>query len=196
MMADRRDTGPRERHLETLITTLLHSVILTTLHPRTLIQVTLQILSTPENRASSAPVPQYASHSPVLPHLLNTAMLALLNGSIPLRTTFVAVCVGVLEEEEVAEWPSVEVMEGECVACHVFAVGRGGEVLLVESEGQFERDGFERAREVGRGLCVGGDVNGDADEKMDGVDAASLHAWLRDAMAVDVKRANAWREHL
>lgn len=44
--------GPKERHLETLIHNTLRHVILVRNHPRTLIQVTLQVLTVPEGDAA------------------------------------------------------------------------------------------------------------------------------------------------
>jgi exosome complex component RRP46 len=43
----RRDTAPRERHLEILLARTLRPVVLARAFPRTLVQVTLQILRTP-----------------------------------------------------------------------------------------------------------------------------------------------------
>ena len=45
--------GPKERHLETLVHNTLHSIILTRLLPRTLVQITLQIRSLPEEEAAT-----------------------------------------------------------------------------------------------------------------------------------------------
>jgi len=45
--------GPKERHLETLLHNTLHSIILTRLIPRTLVQVTLQIRTLPEEEEST-----------------------------------------------------------------------------------------------------------------------------------------------
>lgn len=45
-------TGPKERHLETLIHNTLRSIILTRSIPRTLVQITLQVRSLPEEDAS------------------------------------------------------------------------------------------------------------------------------------------------
>jgi hypothetical protein len=41
-------SGPKERHLESLIHSTLRDIVLTHMHPRTLIQLTLQIVNTPE----------------------------------------------------------------------------------------------------------------------------------------------------
>ena len=40
--------GPKERHLESLIHSTLRDIVLAHMHPRTLIQLTLQIVNTPE----------------------------------------------------------------------------------------------------------------------------------------------------
>lgn len=45
--------GPRERHLETLVHNTLRSIILTRSIPRTLVQVTLQVRSLPEEDSTA-----------------------------------------------------------------------------------------------------------------------------------------------
>lgn len=53
--------GTRERHLESILQSTLRQIILIHNFPRTLIQVTLQITSTPEDEASGLKVVQAAS---------------------------------------------------------------------------------------------------------------------------------------
>ena len=48
-----RYQGPKERHLETLLYNTLRSIILTRHIPRTLVQITLQVKSLPEEDAST-----------------------------------------------------------------------------------------------------------------------------------------------
>ena len=58
------DSGLRERHLESIVQNTLRHVILVSAHPRTLIQITLQIGSGPEDESSvSGDLPQAASVS-------------------------------------------------------------------------------------------------------------------------------------
>ena len=45
--------NPRERHLETLLHTTLRSIILTRSIPRTLVQITLQVRSLPEEESTT-----------------------------------------------------------------------------------------------------------------------------------------------
>jgi exosome complex component RRP46 len=46
-------SAPRERHLETLVHSTLRSIILTHFIPRTLVQVTLQVRSLPEEDSTT-----------------------------------------------------------------------------------------------------------------------------------------------
>lgn len=60
MFAD-PDLGLRERHLESIIQNTLRNVILVSAHPRTLIQLTLQIVTGPEDDSVTGSLPQAAS---------------------------------------------------------------------------------------------------------------------------------------
>lgn len=56
-----RVVGVRERHFESIIHRTLRHVILVSAHPRTLIQVTLQVTGTPASDSASGKPPQAAS---------------------------------------------------------------------------------------------------------------------------------------
>jgi len=81
--------SPRERHLETLVHNTLRSIILTRAIPRTLVQITLQVRSLPEEDSTAG----VNTSLTLLPHLLHTALLALLSASIPLRTILTSVMI-------------------------------------------------------------------------------------------------------
>ena len=55
------DQGLREKHFESIIQNTLRHVILVSAHPRTLIQFTLQIVTSPEDDSVSGSLPQAAS---------------------------------------------------------------------------------------------------------------------------------------
>lgn len=57
--------GTRERHLESILQSTLRQIILITNFPRTLIQVTLQITSTPENATTGSKLVQASSVWPM-----------------------------------------------------------------------------------------------------------------------------------
>ena len=61
-----RVLGTRERHLESILQSTLRQIILIHNFPRTLIQITLQITSTPENDTAGSKLMQASS---VLTHL-------------------------------------------------------------------------------------------------------------------------------
>lgn len=60
-----RWSGIRERHLESLVERTLRHIIVVTAHPRTLIQVTLQVIATQEEDSISGVLPPAASVSAV-----------------------------------------------------------------------------------------------------------------------------------
>ena len=59
-------TGVRERHLESILQSTLRHVILVSAHPRTLIQLTLQIVSSKEGSFNAGDLPQVTSVRPIL----------------------------------------------------------------------------------------------------------------------------------
>ena len=59
-------TGVRERHLESILQSTLRHVILVSAHPRTLIQVTLQIVSSKGGSSNAGDLPQATSVRPML----------------------------------------------------------------------------------------------------------------------------------
>ena len=63
-------TGVRERHLESILQSTLRHVILVSAHPRTLIQVTLQIISSNEGSFNAGDLPLATSVRPVVYNLV------------------------------------------------------------------------------------------------------------------------------
>ena len=59
-------TGVRERHLESILQSTLRHVILVSAHPRTLIQLTLQIVSSKEGSFNAGDLLQATSVGPML----------------------------------------------------------------------------------------------------------------------------------
>jgi exosome complex component RRP46 len=53
--------GVRERHLESIVQNTLRRVVLVSAHPRTLIQVTLQIVASQDDHLNSGSLPQATS---------------------------------------------------------------------------------------------------------------------------------------
>ncbi|KAF2995687.1 exosome non-catalytic core subunit rrp46 [Curvularia kusanoi] len=137
---------PRERHLETLLHSTLRSIILTRLIPRTLVQITLQVRTLPEEDASVG----VNTGLTLLPHLLHTAFLALLSASIPLDTTLTSVLVAYPSSTTKASSPLLAPTANEMLrakpirSIHVFAFSGDRRLVLNESEGKFGQT-FEKS---------------------------------------------------
>ncbi|KAF2489664.1 hypothetical protein BU16DRAFT_162381 [Lophium mytilinum] len=184
--------GPRERHLESLIQSTLRHIILTRAHPRTLIQVTLQVTSLPEEESSVGDGSGFSFSSlPVLPPLLTTATLALLSASIPLSTTLSATLVAITAAGKIKCAPTAAELvraSAKVSSLHVFAFSVGRALLLAESEGDFEFGAWESACEVAEDACCksveGMEVDGEVENGQE---------FLRGVVEGKVGREMRWR---
>src|SRR5579871_2543926 len=82
-------SSPKERWLESVLHSTLKRVVQTDRFPRTLVQITLQVVSQPEPGRKEQYQLNPVSELDTLPALLHAALLALLSANIPLETTFV-----------------------------------------------------------------------------------------------------------
>ncbi|RPB01043.1 ribosomal protein S5 domain 2-like protein [Choiromyces venosus 120613-1] len=133
-------TSVREKHLEALLRSAISPLILRTMHPRTLLQITLQIIQ--HEHASSA----HALHT-LLASAIVVAMLALVDAGVPMKAMLAAAFVE----------------DASAGAAHVFGYtitgaesegGPGEGLVFVESDGVFDGKGFVEASEVGRKKCL------------------------------------------
>ncbi|KAJ6258868.1 LOW QUALITY PROTEIN: hypothetical protein Dda_5763 [Drechslerella dactyloides] len=132
--------GIRETRLSTILQQTLTSLILTSHHPRTLIQITAQILQSEDHTTLSL----------LLPPLLNCAVFSLLLAGIPLRTTAWTVHLAVvpppsarhdgdeMQTDEKSTATSIvrnpnKAALSRASSSHVLAFSKEGEMLLVES---------------------------------------------------------------
>ncbi|KAF1847154.1 uncharacterized protein K460DRAFT_413952 [Cucurbitaria berberidis CBS 394.84] len=196
--------SPKERHLETLLHNTLRSIILTRLIPRTLVQITLQIRSLPEEDDSTG----VNTSLTILPHLLHTALLALLSASIPLRTILTSVLIAVPSSASpnTSSTPLLSPTANELLrakpvrSIHVFAFSGDRKLLLNESDGTFSYAEWAEACEKAEEVCCGeeeeGGVKLDEGESMelDGqVQEESLEKWLRGVVRRKVEWEQRWK---
>lgn len=185
--------SPKERHLEALIQATLRHIILVRSYPRTLIQVTLQIRSLPEEESSGVGSVLTNSSLTLLPHLLNTAFLALLSASIPLSTTLTSASVVIASSGKLFCSPSSADMlrMHPILSIHVFAFSAQRALLLAESEGKFDVDKWEEACELVEDMCC---KDANSEEKMD-VDGkvVNLGDFLRDIVKEKVGKEQQWK---
>lgn len=131
-------------------------------YPRTLIQLTIQILRTPEHALSAAPTPQTATSLPLLAPCFNSAVCALLDGNLVMSS--VAMACTVQESSEAARKGG---------PCHVFAYEGKGSLLLSESEGFSSAAAWQASAEYARAICLGH------------AQTPGLTGWLRQSVARD-----------
>ncbi|OCK79366.1 hypothetical protein K432DRAFT_405635 [Lepidopterella palustris CBS 459.81] len=186
--------SPNERHLETLIQATLRHVILVQNFPRTLIQVTLQVRSLPEEQSTGNGSAILKSSLMLLPHLLNTALLALLSASIPLSTTLTSTVVMILSSGKLLCSPSsADLVRAQSIqSVHVFAFSAQKSLLLAESQGEFDIDEWDEACELAEDICC--KETGVAVDEMD-VDGKpeNLEGFLRDVVREKVEKEQMWK---
>ncbi|KAF1957813.1 hypothetical protein CC80DRAFT_442748 [Byssothecium circinans] len=185
--------SPKERHLETLLHNTLRSIILTRSIPRTLVQITLQVRSLPEEESSCG----VSSTLTILPHLLHTALLALLSASIPLSTVLTSTLIAIPENSLPITSPTAtELFHAKPIrSVHVFAFSGHGSMLLNESDGKFSFEEWDEAAETAEEICCreeGGVELGEGME-VDGKEGGNLDAWLREIVRKKVQWETRWK---
>ncbi|KAH0545179.1 hypothetical protein FGG08_000791 [Glutinoglossum americanum] len=187
--------GTRERHLESIIHSTLQHVILIQNHPRTLIQVTLQVIRMPDSDTFNSKKRQFSSPLRILPSLLQTALLALLSASIPLSTTFTASLITVARGSNTVINPSPEDLQN-ARSTHVLAFSAEGDLLVAESQGEFEIGDWERVFEMGLHAARSGSENrkgADSDVVMLDDDQGGA---LRGLVQQKIEKDQKWKENI
>ena len=188
--------GPRERHLERLLLQTLKPLIDVRAHPRTMIQITLQVLRTPRDAVTTTPVGQAETVAAILPTLVNVSVAALLDANVSM--TGVAVAVGIVtsasseedEDEEMHESKINIINDSKAfhevaagAALHVFAYTGKGELLLAISERACDVNDWQEAASVARETCCG---RTKAEDGMIG--------WLRQEISEELSRRRRWKQ--
>ncbi|KAH0003914.1 hypothetical protein KCU78_g13655, partial [Aureobasidium melanogenum] len=176
--------SPKERHLESLIHSTLRDIVLTHMHPRTLIQLTLQIVNTPEQENT---LPASFALSP-LPALLNASMLSLLSASIPMSSTFTSTLLSVSSSGDFSINPAPKVLLSASSA-HVFAFSSTGNLVLDLSEGEFDMDTWEKAHDKAKEECCKEQLSEDAMEE----GKPSLQTFMERVVEASVDKQRAWK---
>jgi exosome complex component RRP46 len=179
--------GPRERWMETVIASLIRSLLLGHLHPRTLVQVTLQVTREPGLKLKRGVL-----DVAIIPALANAAFLALVDAALPLEGTMVAALGCLMGEGEVVIEPTEKQMVG-CKSVHAMAYDLRGGLLLDESAGDFGVEEWEQVADALKEKALAAMAPAGEDESMsNGVDDST--PWLRQRLEEDVRKAGAWRE--
>ena len=189
--------GPRERWLESVVASTLRAVVLTHLHPRTLVQVTLQVVKDVDAEAGGVKLRKGIKDVVVIPSLVNAAFAALVDSGLPLERTVVAGLGTVGNEGEIAVEPSAKEIAA-CKSVHAMAFAMVGEeqsLLLNESAGVFGLEEWEKVEDMLRERAVTALEQDDEDEDMEGSGSdIKSNSWLRKAVEESVQKGEAWKE--
>lgn len=129
---------------------------------------------------------------PLLPFLLQAAILALLSTTIPLRTILTATIVAVTPKEGLLCSPSPEDL-ATATSIHVLAFSSQGRLLVVESEGSFDMDTWDSVMVKAEVICRGSRPDGDVDVDMDSISRDGLEGVMRDSMAREIASDLRWK---
>jgi exosome complex component RRP46 len=132
----------------------------------------------------------------LLPHLLHTALLALLSASIPLSTILTSSLIAISANSTLTSPTATELLRAKPIrSAHVFAFSADGRMLLNESEGSFSLEEWDEAAEAAEEVCCGevGGVGLGEGMDVDGKEGANLDAWLREVIAKKVKWETRWK---
>ncbi|KAF2968856.1 hypothetical protein GQX73_g4732 [Xylaria multiplex] len=161
--------GTRERHLESLLQSTLRQIILVNNFPRTLIQIILQITVTPENEYVNGKLVQANANLPVLPALLQTAILSLLSASLPMTATLTSTSLAIILEDgnrQIITNPTARQIE-KSQSFHVLAFTSQNELILAESDGAFTMKEWDDVYSAAYSQCCTTTTAGDTDTLMD-----------------------------
>ena len=188
--------GPRERWLESIVASTLRSVVLVHLHPRTLVQVTLQ-MTKDIGMDGGVRWRKGVKDIAIVPGLVNAAFAALVDSGLPLEHTVVAGLAVVSVDGDVVAEPTVK-QAAACKSAHALAftmIGDEHSLLLNESAGNFDLQEWEKVEVVLREQATVAVAQSEDDENMegDGTDRKT-GPWLRKAMEESAEQGEAWRE--
>jgi exosome complex component RRP46 len=130
-----------------------------------------------------------------LPALLQASILALLSTSIPLSMTFTATLIAIAATGKIITNPSPQELRS-ALSIHVFAFSSLGDLLHVESEGEFSMETWDEAQRTAFMVCHGQDQD-DSDQEdvcMDSKDEIRLERILRDAVQGKVMKEREWKQ--
>jgi len=192
----------RERHVEQLVRRTLQTVVLTEESPRTMLQLTLQVVGVESDESLPGGVKeggQGESYLDLLASSVNAAVLGCLDAGVQMSQLTGAVLIGVGPDGALVPSPGVR-QRKKCTSLHVFGFIGNGDLVLVESEGRFKLEQWKAAGEIARALVLGktGTTTG-ADVAMDGLvpdeqsQSSSVMDVMRKAVEARVAQDERWR---
>jgi len=143
--------GTAEKTLGRRVREVLEQVLLLNHHPRTLVQLVLQSLSSSSHPSKSA---SHSIHPSQAAALINAASLALLHASsVPMRGVICAIAVGKLRGTGTIQLdPEPETSDCERIGCFAFLFTEGlpGQVVWADWHGAFNEDEYVKVVDLAR----------------------------------------------
>jgi len=181
-------TSVREKFLESRILSALKPIILRSNHPRTLIQVTIQIVQSADEDPNAMML---------LSPALNAASLALMDAGVPLKCMLSSTTIALIGRDVVIHPEVKDVKRADSV--HVFAFGlarwfdsgrsfkKGMELAFLESQGRFDIEDLETIGELAKNLCSWNEqeemlLDGSGDERI----GELMQEWVREKIERDL----------
>ncbi|KAK1241595.1 hypothetical protein MKX08_001569 [Trichoderma sp. CBMAI-0020] len=187
--------GTGERQLEAILQPALRHLIPVRNFPRCVIQVTLQVMETPENAYVNSKVMQPRLNLGIIPALLHAAILGLLTAAVPMKTVASATCLAITNGDgssvKVDPTPA-EIDQARSV--HVLGFTADRDLLLAESEGSFSADEWAMVLQTAEKVCCRGQEAGD-DAEMGGYGAESenVQQFMRSVLEAKAAQGLHWR---
>ncbi|PHH87644.1 hypothetical protein CDD83_8600 [Cordyceps sp. RAO-2017] len=188
--------GPAERQLESLLQSTLRQLIPIRNFPRCMIQLTLQIMETPENAYVNKKLLQAQLNLTVIPALLHASILGLLSAAVPLKAIATAVTLAVRAEaggDDILVDPSMPDAD-KARSVHVLAFTSEDELLLAESAGSFSAAEWDRVVDAGQSMCCRGrDPGLDTDMSSGAPAMQSIKDFIRSIMEAKTSEDLHWK---
>jgi exosome complex component RRP46 len=135
--------GTAERQLEAILQSALRQLIPVRDYPRCMIQITLQLVETPENAYVNAKVVQAQLNLLSIPALMHAAVLGLLTAAVPLKYIATATVLAIPASADQGGKAAAILVDpspadaDKAKSVHALGFTSDDELLLMESEGEF-----------------------------------------------------------
>lgn len=197
----------KERHVEELVRRTVQTIVLGEETPRTMLQITLQVVSVETDETLPGGVKgggQGETYLDILASSINAAVLGCLDAGVQMKAVAGAALVSIGPDRQLVVNPSVHQRKNS-TSLHVFCFSSDGKVLLMESEGKFTMPEWRQAEQVARSAVLGHSENSNinkqnGDVAMDESDDTSRSSVtcvldvLRKAVEARVIKDESWRQ--
>ncbi|KIV83994.1 hypothetical protein PV11_05974 [Exophiala sideris] len=197
----------KERHVEDLIKRTIQTIVLGEETPRTMLQITLQVVSVETDETLPGGVKgggQGETYLDILASSINAAVLGCLDAGVQMRAVAGAALVGIGQDRHLVVNPTVH-QRKKANSLHVFCFSSEGKTLLMESEGRFTMPEWKEAEQVARSAILGhkdpsnvnkqnGDVSMDDGDDTSRSSVTCILDVIRKALEARVIKDENWRQ--